>query len=261
MTGRYDRQKSVPGFGEKGQEALEKASVLIIGAGGLGSPASLYLAGAGVGKIGIVDGDTVNPTNLHRQILYDESLCGMNKAECAAVKLERLNGGITVTPYPFMLDRENAYGIIRDYDIIIDGCDNFPTRYLVSDICEAYGKPYIYGAVSDTCGYVSVLCHTDPAKGRMWTYRDLFPEADSGASLDGSRETVHDCNKDTRETSHENNGKIAAAKAVLGPVPGITGCCQAAEAIKLVCGLGSLLCGRLWIYDALSGIANTIELE
>ena len=182
-------------------------------------------------------------------------------AECAAVRLERLNGGITVTPYPFMLDRENAYGIIRDYDIIIDGCDNFPTRYLVSDICEAYGKPYIYGAVSDTCGYVSVLCHTDPAKGRMWTYRDLFPEADSGASLDGSRETVHDCNKDTRETSHENNGKIAAAKAVLGPVPGITGCCQAAEAIKLVCGLGSLLCGRLWIYDALSGIANTIELE
>ena len=131
MTGRYDRQKSVPGFGEKGQEALEKASVLIIGAGGLGSPASLYLAGAGVGKIGIVDGDTVNPTNLHRQILYDESLCGMNKAECAAVRLERLNGGITVTPYPFMLDRQNAYGIIRDYDII--SIENLATKNMVKN--------------------------------------------------------------------------------------------------------------------------------
>lgn len=236
MKNRYDRQKLLSGFGDKGQEALERASVLIIGAGGLGSPTSLYLAGAGIGRIGIVDGDTVNPTNLHRQILYDESKCGMNKAECAAERLRSLNSGITVTPYPFMLDRDNAMELISGYDIVIDGCDNFPTRYLVSDICERLGKPYVYGAVSDTSGFVSVLCLKDPAKGRMWTYRDLFPEGPSAGELS------------------------AVSKAVLGPVPGITGCCQAAEAIKLICGIGTPLCGRLWIYDALSGTSDTVEL-
>ena len=236
MKNRYDRQKMLSGFGDKGQEALERASVLIIGAGGLGSPASLYLAGAGIGRIGIADGDTVNPTNLHRQILYNESKCGMNKAECAAGRLRSLNSGITVTPYPFMLGRDNAMGLISGYDIVIDGCDNFPTRYLVSDICERLGKPYVYGAVSDTSGFVSVLCLKDPAKGRMWTYRDLFPEGPSAGELS------------------------AVSKAVLGPVPGITGCCQAAEAIKLICGIGTPLCGRLWIYDALSGTSDTVEL-
>ena len=236
MKNRYDRQKMLSGFGDKGQEALERASVLIIGAGGLGSPASLYLAGAGIGRLGIADGDTVNPTNLHRQILYDESKCGMNKAECAAERLRSLNSGITITPYPFMLGRDNAMGLISGYDIVIDGCDNFQTRYLVSDICERLGKPYVYGAVSDTSGFVSVLCLKDPAKGRMWTYRDLFPEEPSAGELS------------------------AVSKAVLGPVPGITGCCQAAEAIKLICGIGTPLCGRLWIYDALSGTSDTVEL-
>lgn len=236
MKNRYDRQKLLFCFGDKGQEALERASVLIIGAGGLGSPASLYLAGAGIGRLGIADGDTVNPTNLHRQILYDESKCGMNKAECAAERLRSLNSGITITPYPFMLNRDNAMELISGYDIVIDGCDNFPTRYLVSDICERLGKPYVYGAVSDTSGFVSVLCLKAPAKGRMWTYRDLFPEEPSAGELS------------------------AVSKAVLGPVPGITGCCQAAEAIKLICGIGTPLCGRLWIYDALSGTSDTVEL-
>lgn len=237
---RYDRQKLLPGLGDRGQEALNEASVLIIGAGGLGSPAAMYLAGAGIGYIGIADGDKVNPTNLHRQILYDESMCGRNKAECASERLKRLNSAISVTPYPFMLDRENASGLIGRYDAVIDGCDNFQTRYLVSDICQSLGKPYIYGAVSDTCGYVSVLCHRDPVKGRMWTYRDLFPD-DAGSG----------------PASEE---KPSAPKAVLGPVPGITGCCQAAETIKLICGLGDLLCGRLWIYDALAARADTVEL-
>lgn len=251
MKNRYERQKLLSGFGDKGQEALERASVLIIGAGGLGSPASLYLAGAGIGRIGIVDGDTVNPTNLHRQILYDESKCGMNKAECAAERLRSLNSGITVTPYPFMLDKDNAMKLISGYDIVIDGCDNFPTRYLVSDICERLGKPYVYGAVSDTSGFVSVLCLKAPAKGRMWTYRDLFPEGPSAGELS------------TWELAAEASAAAkqpAASKAVLGPVPGITGCCQAAEAIKLICGIGIPLCGRLWIYDALSGTSDTVEL-
>ena len=255
MKNRYDRQKLLSGFGDKGQEALERASVLIIGAGGLGSPTSLYLAGAGIGRIGIVDGDTVNPTNLHRQILYDESKCGMNKAECAAKRLRSLNSGITVTPYPFMLDKENAMELISGYDIVIDGCDNFPTRYLVSDICERLGKPYVYGAVSDTSGFVSVLCLKDPAKGRMWTYRDLFPEELSTGELAAEEPSA---GKLAAEPSAEK--QPAASKAVLGPVPGITGCCQAAEAIKLICGIGTPLCGRLWIYDALSGTADTVEL-
>lgn len=255
MKNRYDRQKLLSGFGDKGQEALERASVLIIGAGGLGSPASLYLAGAGIGRIGIVDGDTVNPTNLHRQILYDESKCGMNKAECAAERLRSLNSGITVTPYPFMLDRDNAMGLISAYDIVIDGCDNFPTRYLVSDICERLGKPYVYGAVSDTSGFVSVLCLKDPAKGRMWTYRDLFPEGLADGELSTEELSTGEL---AAEPSAEK--QPAASKAVLGPVPGITGCCQAAEAIKLICGIGTPLCGRLWIYDALSGTADTVEL-
>lgn len=251
MKNRYDRQKMLSGFGDKGQEALERASVLIIGAGGLGSPASLYLAGAGIGRIGIADGDTVNPTNLHRQILYNESKCGMNKAECAAGRLRSLNSGITVTPYPFMLGRDNAMGLISGYDIVIDGCDNFQTRYLVSDICERLGKPYVYGAVSDTSGFVSVLCLKDPAKGRMWTYRDLFPEEPSAGEL-STWELAAEASATAKQP--------AASKAVLGPVPGITGCCQAAEAIKLICGIGTPLCGRLWIYDALSGTANTVEL-
>lgn len=258
MKNRYDRQKLLSGFGDKGQEALERASVLIIGAGGLGSPTSLYLAGAGIGRIGIVDGDTVNPTNLHRQILYDESKCGMNKAECAAERLRSLNSGITVTPYPFMLDRNNAMELISGYDIVIDGCDNFPTRYLVSDICERLGKPYVYGAVSDTSGFVSVLCRKDPAKGRMWTYRDLFPEELADGEL--STEELSTGELAAEPSAEKQPAASKAFKAVLGPVPGITGCCQAAEAIKLICCIGTPLCGRLWIYDALSGTADTIEL-
>lgn len=258
MKNRYDRQKLLSGFGDKGQEALERASVLIIGAGGLGSPASLYLAGAGIGRIGIVDGDTVNPTNLHRQILYDESKCGMNKAECAAERLRSLNSGITVTPYPFMLDRDNAMELISGYDIVIDGCDNFPTRYLVSDICERLGKTYVYGAVSDTSGFVSVLCLKDPAKGRIWTYRDLFPEGLSDGEL--STEELSTGELAAEPSAEKQPAASKASKAVLGPVPGITGCCQAAEAIKLICGIGTPLCGRLWIYDALNGTADTVEL-
>ena len=258
MKNRYDRQKLLSGFGDKGQEALERASVLIIGAGGLGSPTSLYLAGAGIGRIGIVDGDTVNPTNLHRQILYDESKCGMNKAECAAERLRSLNSGITVTPYPFMLDRDNAMELISGYDIVIDGCDNFPTRYLVSDICERLGKTYVYGAVSDTSGFVSVLCLKDPAKGRMWTYRDLFPEELADGEL--STEELSTGELAAEPSAEKQPAASKASKAVLGPVPGITGCCQAAEAIKLICGIGIPLCGRLWIYDALSGTSDTVEL-
>lgn len=149
---RYSRQISLPEIGEGGQEKLHKARVLIVGAGGLGSPAALYLAGAGVGTIGLADDDTVGISNLQRQILYTENEVGQLKVHCAAQRLRALNGNIEVHAYPFRLNRENARRLIADYDIVVDGCDNFSTRYLISDSCSALHKPYVYGAIQ---GFVS----------------------------------------------------------------------------------------------------------
>lgn len=134
---RYSRQISLPEIGEGGQEKLHKARVLIVGAGGLGSPAALYLAGAGVGTIGLADDDTVGISNLQRQVLYTENEVGQLKVHCAAQRLRALNGNIEVHAYPFRLNRENARRLIADYDIVVDGCDNFSTRYLISDSCSA----------------------------------------------------------------------------------------------------------------------------
>ena len=144
---RYSRQISLPEIGEGGQEKLHKARVLIVGAGGLGSPAALYLAGAGVGTIGLADDDTVGISNLQRQVLYTENEVGQLKVHCAAQRLRALNGNIEVNVYPFRLNRENARRLIADYDIVVDGCDNFSTRYLISDSCSALHKPYVYGAI------------------------------------------------------------------------------------------------------------------
>ena len=148
---RYSRQISLPEIGEGGQEKLHKARVLIVGAGGLGSPAALYLAGAGVGTIGLADDDTVGISNLQRQVLYTENEVGQLKVHCAAQRLRALNGNIEVHAYPFRLNRENARRLIADYDIVVDGCDNFSTRYLISDSCSALHKPYVYGSSPGSC--------------------------------------------------------------------------------------------------------------
>lgn len=142
---RYARQTSLPEIGEAGQEKLRNAKVLIVGVGGLGSPIALYLAGAGVGTLGLVDDDQVSISNLQRQVLYAEADLGQPKPLCGSRRVQGLNSDVNVEVYPFRLDKKNAGELIRNYDIVVDGCDNFATRYLLNDVCNAWGKPYVYG--------------------------------------------------------------------------------------------------------------------
>lgn len=218
---RYSRQISLPEIGEGGQEKLHKARVLIVGAGGLGSPAALYLAGAGVGTIGLADDDTVSISNLQRQILYTENEVGQLKVHCAAQRLRALNGNIEVHAYPFRLNRENARRLIADYDIVVDGCDNFSTRYLISDSCSALHKPYVYGAIQGFEGQVSVFCYGDRPK----TYRDLFPDETATLQMP------------------------APDNSVIGVTPAVVGSVEASETLKLICGYGEVLAGKLWTVD------------
>lgn len=166
---RYDRQMILPEIGEEGQRKLKQAKVLIVGVGGLGSPIALYLAGAGVGCIGLVDDDVVSISNLQRQVLYSEKELGKPKAICAAKRLSALNSEITSQPYPTRLTEENAQEIISQYDIVVDGCDNFSTRYLINDICAKTGKVYVYGAICSFEGQVSVF-HYGEEKKTIGTY-------------------------------------------------------------------------------------------
>ncbi len=197
---RYIRQTMLPEIGESGQRKLQNAKVLVVGAGGLGSPAILYLAAAGVGTIGIADGDTVSITNLNRQILYTEKDLETSKAECAAEKLRHINSEITVIVHNEFVTEQNARQIISPYDVVLDACDNAATRYLISDITAALGKPYVYGAISGFEGQVSVF-NVSPH-----TYRSLWP--DEQAML-----------------------QIEPNKGVLGVTAGVVGTLQASEAI------------------------------
>ncbi len=226
---RYQRQILLKEFGEAGQQKLQQAKVLVIGAGGLGCPALQYLAAAGVGTIGIVDNDVVTITNLHRQILYSTDDIGFSKAERAAFKLHQLNPDITITPYNFRLTNKNALNIISDYETIIDGTDNFSTRYMINDACVLMNKPLVYGAISRFEGQVAVFnCKTDNEITPV-NYRDLFPHPPK----DG---TILNC----------------AEEGVLGVLPGIIGCMQASETIKLITGIGKPLLNRLLTYNALT---------
>lgn len=215
---RYARQITLPQLGMGGQQKLQAASVLVIGAGGLGCPALLYLAGAGVGRIGIVDFDNVALHNLHRQVLYTMQDIGHPKALAARQHLEARNPDIHVHAYTQRLDLEGALALFPQYDVIMDATDNFNTRYLVNDCCAWLQKPLVYGSVSQLEGQVAVF-------DTQYNYRDLFPEPPAPG-------TVADC---------EQGG-------VLGVLPGIVGTLQATEAIKLVTGIGTPLRGRLWTY-------------
>lgn len=223
MDKRYLRQIILPEIGEKGQEKLRNAKVLIVGVGGLGSPNALYLAGAGVGTIGLMDNDTVSPNNLHRQILYTEHDIGFPKVERAARRLRNMNNNVCIHTYPYLLENQNAMDIISRYDIVIDGCDNYPTRYLISDICSQLHIPYIYGAITAFEGQVAILCHPSGKK----SYRDLYP------------------NEEQLVTTPENKG-------VIPTTPGIVGCTQANEALKLICGYGHPLIDRLWTINLIT---------
>ena len=216
---RYQRQLILPEIGEHGQQLLAQARVLVVGVGGLGSPISIYLAGAGVGTLGLIDADVVSVTNLQRQVLYAESQTGQKKALCAKERLLSLNSTITVNAYPYMLSKDNARDIISQYDIVVDGTDNFATRFLLSDTCEELLRPYVYGAINGLNGQVAVLC-----KGHA-TYRTLFPDE-----------------AETLSMPHPG-------RAVVGVTPAIMGSVEANQVLQLICGYGTPLIDRLWTID------------
>ncbi len=230
---RYQRHLSLPGFGPASQETLKASSVLVIGAGGLGCPALLYLAAAGVGRITVVDPDTVDTSNLQRQVLYGADDVGSNKAEAAARRLRSLNPLIRVDACPVRFARANALELVRGSDVVIDGSDNFATRYLVNDACVIAGRPFVYGAIQGFEGQVSVFNWRDGP-----TYRCLFPEPPEPG-------TVPNC----------------AQAGVLGVVTGLIGTAQACEAIKVLTGIGQPLSGRLLIWNALAMTFSTVGLR
>lgn len=225
---RYTRQTGLPEIGPEGQKRLRAARVLLVGAGGLGAPISLYLTGAGVGHLGIVDDDRVGASNLHRQILYTEAEVGLPKAEQAARRLRALNSDTEVTAYVCRLTKDNAADIINHYDLVIDGCDNYETRYLLSDVTAAAGKPYVYGAVHGFEGQAAVF-NTCPAPV---TYRDLYP----------------------------SQPPAPTDKSIVGMLPGVVGCVLAHEALKIICGYGPTLAGRLWTIDLRTMQSLTLDL-
>ena len=215
---RYERQIALPEIGEAGQRRLMAAKVLLIGVGGLGSPISLYLTAAGIGTLGIMDADVVSVSNLQRQVLYQENEVGRLKVEMAAKRLQALNSGVKIQPYPYRLTVENADDIIREYDIIVDGCDNFATRYLLSEVCSRLHKPYVYGAIQGFEGQVAVF----DVDHHPMTYRDLYPEPVEASPLQ---------------------------KAVMGTTPALVGSVEANEVLKLIVGCGEPLYGQLWTID------------
>src|SRR5438552_9224344 len=221
---RYSRHLIMPEVGMEGQKRLKAASVLLIGAGGLGSPLGLYLAAAGVGRLGLVDFDVVDFSNLQRQVLHGTNDVGRPKLQSAKEKLQAINPEVRVDTYEARLTSQNAFDILRPYDVIIDGTDNFPTRYLVNDACVLLGKPNVYGSIFRFDGQASVFY---PGKGPC--YRCLYPEPPPPGE-------VPSC----------------AEGGVLGILPGLIGCIQATEAVKLILGNGEPLVGRLVLYDALA---------
>lgn len=227
LTKRYERQLILPEIGEKGQERLAAARVLIVGVGGLGSPIAIYLAGAGVGTIGMVDDDVVSISNLQRQVLYEEAQVGMPKVLCARQRLQALNSEITVLAYNERLNAANARELFSQYDIVVDGTDNFPTRYIISDVCAELGKPYVYGAICGLEGQVAVLC-----KGKA-TYRTLFPDGEMPQQ----------------------------GKQVVGVTPAIVGSVEASQVLQLVCGYGEPLVDRIWTIDLRTMQSFTIDIQ
>ncbi|HEY6357348.1 MAG TPA: molybdopterin-synthase adenylyltransferase MoeB, partial [Vicinamibacterales bacterium] len=230
---RYSRHLIIPEVGVAGQERLKQARVVCVGAGGLGSPASLYLAAAGVGTLGLVDFDVVDASNLQRQVIYSTRDIGRRKLEAAAERLTALNPEVRVIAHETLLTSANALDILRDYDVVVDGADNFPTRYLVNDACVLLGKPNAYGSIFRFDGQASVFA----TKGGP-CYRCLYPEPPPPG-------LVPSC----------------AEGGVLGVLPGLIGTIQATEAIKLVLGVGRTLAGRLLLLDALTMEFRTMTVE
>ncbi|HEV9035152.1 MAG TPA: molybdopterin-synthase adenylyltransferase MoeB [Puia sp.] len=235
---RYNRHIIIPGFGMDAQLKLKAAKVLVIGSGGLGSPVLLYLAAAGVGTIGIVDFDVVDDSNLQRQVLFGVDAIGQPKVEAARRRLTALNPHIRINLYNTHLNSQNALDILKDYDVIADGTDNFPTRYLVNDACVLLGKPNVYASIFQFEGQVSVFNYRDAAGKPGPNYRDLYPTPPPPG-------LVPSC----------------AEGGVLGVLPGIIGSLQALEVIKVITGVGEPLSGRFYIFDALGFESRTFTIR
>jgi sulfur-carrier protein adenylyltransferase/sulfurtransferase len=235
---RYDRQIRLKGFGTVSQEKLMKARILIIGAGGLGCPALQYLTAAGAGTIGIIDNDVVELSNLHRQVIYTTDDIGLPKVEIAASRMKSLNPEIEFREYNFRLVPENSFDIIKEYDVIIDGSDNFPTRYLVNDVCVLLDKPFVYGSVQAFEGQLGVFNYSYGSNSTKINYRDLFTKSPGDDSSFSCNET-----------------------GVLGVLPGIIGTMQAVEAIKIVTGIGKPLSNSILVYNALQNSFHEFQIE
>lgn len=231
LTERYSRQIMLPQMGIESQKRLLQARVLIVGVGGLGSPVSLYLTAAGVGHIGLIDADTVSESNLQRQVLYTTEEVGQSKVLCAARRLGKLSPHTHIDTYQEKLTPENAADIITRYDMVVDGCDNPATRYLIDEVCAKLHKPYVFGAICEYVGQVSVFCTPGGIR-----YIDLFPDKEYAIS----------------QQRH--------VTGVLGILPGITGCVEAAEAIKLITGCGEPLIRRLFTIDTRTMQSDILEL-
>lgn len=235
---RYQRQILLPELGAEGQKKLAAARILVIGAGGLGSPILLYLAAAGVGTLGIVEFDRIDRSNLHRQVLYTDSEVGELKGDRAADRLRKMNPTIQVVVHSQYLSSKNALELIGNYDLVVDGSDNLPTRYLVNDACLLAGKTFVYGAIYQFEGQVSVFNQLLAGGMRSACYRDLYP-------VPPEPELVPACN----------------TGGVLGALAGVIGSAMANEAIKLTAGIGTTLHNRLWVFDALDFSSRIIQIE
>jgi adenylyltransferase/sulfurtransferase len=236
---RYKRHLVLKDVGGQGQQKLKAARVLIIGAGGLGSPVTLYLAAAGVGTLGIVDDDTVSLSNLQRQIIHETAQVGALKVESARDMAGRINPHVTVETHATRITADNALDLIGRYDLVVDGSDNFATRYLVSDACYLAKRPLVFGALGPFDGYITTFKpHEKRPDGAPWpTYRCIFPEAPPPG-------TVANC----------------AEVGILGAVAGVVGTLLATEALKEILGIGETLAGRLMIYDALGSRFEQVKV-
>lgn len=233
MIYRYSRHLLLPDFGVEGQRKLSQSSILVVGAGGLGSPLALYLAACGVGCLGIMDGDDVELNNLHRQIIHKEAYVGQSKVKSAADACREINSSIKVVEYHHTLKPCNALEVARKYDIVVDATDNLPTRYMISDCCVLLNKPLVSGAALGLEGQLTVYHHNGSP-----CYRCLFPTPPPVAA----------CQR-------------CSDSGVLGVVPGVIGCLQALEAIKVATGVGEPLCGRMLLFDALSARIRVVKLR